>query len=176
MKINMNGFTLIEAMIYVAISGIVMLAVFNFFSDSVFQEKKLAVMAETLNDASVLMHRLDVELRNSVGIDSATSDSLCLVNNKSVYSYGSTKIYFQGNSVFISRSNDKDCSHLQSSSAINSNLSLINSVVFDRISNNYGEILKYTIEFTSPKSISKSGLPSESSNFVYSSSVTLREW
>lgn len=170
------AFTLVEVMIYIAVFGILLLAIFAFFYDSMFHEKRLSISSETLTDSTVIMQRLNSELRNSVGVSSIDQTSVCLINNKSVYPYGSTSIYYLDNSIYIARSADSDCSPLQTSSAINSNLSLVTGLSFERTSSNWGEIVRYTIEFSHPASIQKSGLPGSSANFVYSSSVTLREW
>jgi len=176
MEIKRSGFTIIEAMIYVAISGVLLISVLYFFSDSIFHQKRLDITSATLSDANTVMNRLNIEFRNSVGVDSSTSGEICLINNDSVYPYGSTKIYFSNNSVLIGRSSDSDCSPLGTTASLNSNLSRINSLVFDHISKNYGDIVKYDISFTSPNVIAKSGLPGGDSNYMYSSSVTIRSW
>ena len=176
MEIKRSGFTIIEAMIYITISGVLLLAVLYFFSDSIFHQKRLDITSATLSDASILMNRLNTEIRNSVSVHSFTSSEICLVNNQSVYSYGSTKISFSNNSVLIGRGSDGDCSPVAASVPINSNLSRINSFSFDHISRNFGDIVKYDISFTSPSVIAKSGLPGGDSNFTYSSSVTIRSW
>lgn len=176
MEIKRPGFTIIEAMIYVSIASILLLSILSFFYDSIFHEKRLGIAGETLNDAGILMQRINSEVRNSVGVDSSGSHDICLINNKSVYSYGSTKISFSNGSVILSRSSNSNCSPLQSSAAIDSNLSLISNLEFDHISNNSGDIVKYTVSFAPSASIAKSGLPGDASNFVYSSSVTIRSW
>ncbi|PIR42333.1 hypothetical protein CO058_02035 [candidate division WWE3 bacterium CG_4_9_14_0_2_um_filter_35_11] len=176
MEIRRSGFTIIEAMIYITISGVLLLAILYFFSDSIFHQKRLDITSATLNDASILMNRLNTEIRNSVGVYSSTSSDICLINNQSVYLYGSTRISFSNNSVLIGRSSDSDCSPLGTVTSLNSNLSQISSLSFDHIAKNYGDIVTYDISFTSPSVIAKSGLPGEDSNYTYSSSITIRSW
>lgn len=176
MEIKRSGFTIIEAMIYITISGVLLLAVLYFFSDSIFHQKRLDITSATLNDASILMNRLNTEIRNSVGVYSSTSSDICLINNQSVYSYGSTKISFSNNSVLIARGSDGDCLPVATTTSINSNLSKISNLTFGNISKNNNNVVTYNISFTSPSVIAKSGLPGGDSNFTYSSSVTIRSW
>lgn len=71
---NTKGFTLIELLLYLAIVSIVIVALVYFSIDATKAGIKSKVKQETVTNARYITERLNYELRNAIGINTATSN------------------------------------------------------------------------------------------------------
>lgn len=171
-----RGFTIIEVAIYTAISGILLVAVLRFFSESVYLGNKLNTSSLAITDAQYLMQRIDIELRSASDIVYVNSSDICLENTVWFLSRDSTRIYKSGDSIFLTKSSASNCSGA-SGTKIGSNLTFIESLTFtSNNSSNDSESIKYTIVFKAPNAFKGSEFPGGNDNFTFSSSATIRKW
>lgn len=80
---NTQGFTLVELILYIAISSIFMLASVSFAWDVIYGRVKSYTQQEVNQNMRFTTKRITYEIRNAAGINSVTANSISLSNTDS---------------------------------------------------------------------------------------------
>lgn len=106
-KQSQEGFTYVEAILYIAIISIMLTALIPFTWNIVEGGTKSATQQEVSSQARAISERIVYEIRNAVDITSVTSSTLTLCENSAncALAANQTVILFTGSSVTINQAN-----------------------------------------------------------------------
>jgi Tfp pilus assembly protein PilE len=98
---NQQGFTFVEAIIYVAIISIILNTLIPFTWNVVEGQRKSATQEEVSSQARMISERIKWEIRNAVSITSVSASTLVLCEGNPCSGTNVTTITFTGSSVTI---------------------------------------------------------------------------
>lgn len=147
-KLNIKkGFTLVEMLLYVAISGLFLTSVVSFAWDVIYGRIKSDVHQEVNNNARMAANRIDFELRNAIGINSVTPTSISLQMADS--SRNPTIINLTGGRIKVGYGATGNCTSA-SPCNLTSNLVTVTNLTFTNLSQAPDSLnVKYQLTVTS---------------------------
>jgi len=94
-----RGFTLIELILYIALVSTVLVAIIQFGWNAVYIQKKSEVYQELVHNLRFAEKRIAFEIRNASGINSVTTNALCLSSADAAHN--PTKLYLSAGAIRI---------------------------------------------------------------------------
>jgi Tfp pilus assembly protein FimT len=136
MKIK-NGFTFIELLIYIALMAIFIIGTIDFGWNIIYGNVKSKNYQEVTENLRFAEKRIVFEIRNASGINSVTSQSICISNSDSTRN--PTRIYLSGSFLHIGwGGGSPTCASLTNDVALTTNLVNVTSLHFVNLTNGGG--------------------------------------
>jgi type II secretory pathway pseudopilin PulG len=139
---KISGFTLIEAIVYVAVSSILLLVItrlgFDFFSS----KQKILAQEEILENANVIISKMTQSVRDAQNIILPQTVSQELSLQMKETSVNPTRFYVAGDSFYIAQG-------IGSGIKLNSGNVGVSSLQFEKIINDNGTSIKIDLTFFS---------------------------
>ena len=125
----MRGFTLIELLIYTALAGMFLTGVTYFAIGLLNGQAKTLVEQEVNDNLRNATRRIVFEIRNAQGINSLTSNDLCLQMSNATYN--PTRVYLSSSKIRIAwGGGSANCTSMTNDVQLTSDLVTVNSINF----------------------------------------------
>ena len=151
---HQKGFTLVELIIYIAIVSVFVGAAVLFTWDVIYGQIRSNTQREVSQNIRLGSKRIVYEIRNASGINSVSSDELCLANSDSTYN--PTKIYVNSDRLRIGwGGGSSNCTSLTNDQPLTSNKVTVSSLSFTDVSSgtdSYNVSFSITVESTGERS------------------------
>lgn len=169
---NQKGFTFIELIIYTAITAIFIFGAINFGWDIILGNVKSKNYQEVTENLRFAEKRILFEIRNASGINSVTSQSICLSNSDSTRN--PTRIYLSGTILRIGwGGGSPTCTGLTTDVPLITNL--VNATLLNFVNLSNGGGTTKNIQFTLTLSLlNPSGRSEYARTQTFESSVEVR--
>ena len=145
-KINANlGFSLIEMILYIALTSIFITAAIGFALDVIYGRIKSEVQREVGSNLKFIANRINYEIRNASDINSVASDSISLANSD--LSLNPTIINFTGGKITLGQGSTGSCP-ITSPCDLNSDNVEVTNLIFTDLSTSNTSSVKFSLSIT----------------------------
>lgn len=153
---NVNAFTLIELILYIAIYSIIVTSIISMSLMVVYGRLKINSQKEVIQNLRYVSDRIIYEVKNSSGVTQVSSNQITLANNDP--NRNPTSIEFRDNSIYLGAGLDGSCNHTNPCSIVSENIFVDEFVLSDlsKSTNGIDTIGVYLkMSYLNPNNISK---------------------